>query len=53
MNWFRTVIAEFARITRGWVDIVALVLARRTKQLATSDRGDVPGWVLVTVMTSP
>jgi len=27
-------------------------LARRARRLSTSDRGDVPGWVLITLMTA-
>ena len=33
----------------GWV---GAVVATRVRPLATSERGDVPGWVLVTVMTA-
>jgi hypothetical protein len=34
------------------IDTVVLEVFSRIRRTAASDRGDVPGWVLVTVMTA-
>jgi hypothetical protein len=39
-----------ARLVTAWVAARYLVLRQRVN--ARSDRGDVPGWVMVTVMTA-
>lgn len=37
---------------RGWRDVVTHAAIRTRLTLAPDDRGDVPGWVLVSVMTA-
>lgn len=52
MNKFRALMDTTHHSIRMWVVALTAVLRSRSRQLVTSDRGDVPGWVLVTVMTA-
>ncbi len=36
----------------GWISVLVTVAALRTRYDRSSERGDVPGWVMVTVMTA-
>jgi hypothetical protein len=49
---------KIVRTTQFWVSAVVLVLSARLTDLTRTsdpderDRGDVPGWVMITVMTA-
>lgn len=42
----------YARLTALWVGLHYLSVRRRLTRGGADDRGDVPGWVMVTVMTA-